>query len=224
MPMISLDPLISTDSPLATVRQGDIPGAARALLARLSQPRRWRNGQTIVHQGDRAQSAFIVRTGRVRMRTIGSDGNEHVVGWLGRGAVGALASVLAGLPFPCDIVADGVCDLGHVDGNRLSQALADDPRACLALGRVMAARLVHVTAWYAQRCSAPLAERVALAIRRLTAANQRAGEREPAVIRMSQADFARNVGASRYRVALVLRDMRDAGRVALVRGAIVNLA
>lgn len=223
--MKTADPInTTTANPSASIRLGDVPGAARTLLAALSRPRRWRNGQTIVHQGDCPGSVFTVRSGRVRIRVIGQDGNERVLGWLRIGYVGALASVLANEPYPCDFVAEGSCDLDHVDGDRLTEALASDPQACLALARVMAERLVHVTAKYSERSSAPLANRVEATIARMVAANKRSDEREPEVLRISQADFARSVGGSRYRVSVVLRNMRDQGRVALLRRAIVHLA
>ena len=204
------------------IRFGDLTGAARSVFESLARPRRWKHGQTIIRQGAHPGGAFIVRTGRVRLRTIGADGNERVIGWFRPGTVGALASVIAALPFPCDVVADGDCLLDHVDGGRLESALSEHPDASIALARLMAARVVIVTGWYAERSSAPLATRVEHAIHRLHVANVGAREPDPEVIRITQEDLARSVGASRYRVGIVLRKMRDEGQIALIRGAIVR--
>lgn len=217
----------STTAPQArdhvpSIRFGDLTSAARRVFEALARPRRWRHGQTIIRQGANPDGAFIVRTGRLRLRTFGADGNERVIGWFRPGTVGGLASVIAALPFPCDVVADEDCVLDHVDGGRLEAALSANPEASLALARLMAARVVIVTGWFAERSSAPLAARVEHAIQRLYEANIGAREPDPEVIRMSQEDLARSVGASRFRVGLALRKMRDEGKIALTRGVIVK--
>ncbi len=197
-----------------------LPEAARRALLGIVVRRSWGAGRTILWEGEVARSAFVVERGRVRMRTIDSEGEERILGWLPSGAIGAIASVIAGVGFPCDLVTDGPCELLHLERGRLLGLLERDPTTSLAIACLLGRRVAMLMNQRLVRTFSPLSERVWAMLQQLVRANMRAGSTTMKQIPITQADLARAVGASRYRVGVELRRLRAARRIALERGVI----
>lgn len=205
---------------------GQLPEPARRALMDIGIQRRWRDGQTLLWTGEVADSAFVVLKGRIRMRSFGPQGDEQIFAWIEPGMFGALASVLAGVAFPCDFVADGPCEVMHLERRRLSELLERDAPTALAVARMLGARLSLFMQMHMVQSFAPLSDRVWATLRRLArwqpaggagaGAARRAGRLE-----ITQADLAHAVGASRYRVGLELKRLEAAGHVVLARGSIL---
>ncbi len=206
---------------LSTDSVGQFPEPARQALMRIGVPRRWRSGQTLVWAGEIPDSAFAVLKGRVRIRAFGPQGDEQIFAWIEQGMLGALAPVLAGVPLPWDFAADGPCELLHFERRRLAELLGRDAPTALAVARTLSSRLTLFMKMHMVQSFAPLSDRVWAALRRL-ANGEGAGHGgiRSGRLEITQADLARAVGASRYRVGLELQRLEAAGHVALARGSI----
>lgn len=63
---------------------GDEPGDSRAAESIPVLMRRLHTGHTLFHEGARAESIYVVRTGHFKSQRIAEDGAEHVLGFAGR--------------------------------------------------------------------------------------------------------------------------------------------
>jgi len=63
---------------------GDEPGDSRAAESIPVLMRRLHTGHTLFHEGARAESIYVVRTGHFKSHRIAEDGAEHVLGFAGR--------------------------------------------------------------------------------------------------------------------------------------------
>ncbi|MEZ5645970.1 MAG: Crp/Fnr family transcriptional regulator [Burkholderiaceae bacterium] len=188
-------------------------------LGRIAVHRRWKKSQVLLWGGDIPTNALVVMKGRLRLRTHGLDGTEHILGWLETGAVGALAPLLSQTGIAFDFVADQASEVLHLEYGRLMQLMASDGRVGLAIARVLAARLcVFVELHHVQ--TSPLAERVWIMLKRLALAQSEPDPQGRLALRITQEELAHAVGASRYRVGIEMRQLHAAGRIVLQRGKI----
>ena len=201
-----------------------LPQQAQLALHQVGEVRRWRSGQVLLGAEERADGAFVVLDGRVRIRSISPTGEEQILGWLGPGMFGALIPLLAGVPVPCDFVADGPCESRHFSPKRLFALLERDPATTLAIARMLSLRLSRFLNAYTTQVLAPLSVRVWATMGRLARWRHVAGEDKTGELTITQADLARAVGASRYRVGLELKKLEASGVVILSRGKITVLS
>jgi CRP-like cAMP-binding protein len=84
--------------------------ALEALIPRYSSERRLRQGKALYYQGDEAEAAYRVRSGRIRLLRV-HGGDSQVSGEAGPGSWLCLAEVCLGLPCLADALALGACEL-----------------------------------------------------------------------------------------------------------------
>lgn len=200
-----------------------LPAHAQRALLEIGDIRRWRSGRMLLRAGQQPESVFVVTAGRVRIRTLATSGEEQILGWLEPGMFGGLVPVLAGAPIAYDFIADGPCEARHIAPRRLFALLERDAATTLAIARMQSLRLSRFLNGYITQVSSPLADRVWAAIRRLTHWQKTTGVDRKGEIAITQADLARAVGASRFRVGLELKRLERSGVISLGRGKIVVL-
>lgn len=198
----------------------ELPERAQQELRRIGVLRSWRSGRALLRAGEVATSAFVVEKGRLRVRRFGRDGNEQILGWLGPGTFSVLASVIAGVSMPFDFVADGACEVMHLERAALLNLLERDARTGLAIARVLSARLARSMQRQMEGSAAPLADRVWSTLWRLARWQPSGAGGRIAVLEITQSDLAHTAGASRFRVGLELKRLEQEGRVRLARGRI----
>lgn len=209
-----------TDRPEAGDTLDILDEPVRRALDDIGVRRRWRAGQTLVWKGEQSNSAFVVETGRVRIRTVDDSGGEHIVGWIGPGRVCALAPTLSGRRLHWDIVADGACVAVHWNRGRLEHLMASDATVAVGIARLLSARVnLLLDAQLAQSLPS-IADRVRARLAAMALADPSRRPGDPATLRLTQADLAKAVGGSRYRVGLALKRLEAARVVALSRGRI----
>ncbi|MEZ5729804.1 MAG: Crp/Fnr family transcriptional regulator [Burkholderiaceae bacterium] len=215
---------------LALERLTSLPEPAQRALDSIGRRRRWRAGQTLAWAGQRVDSAFVVLSGRMRLRSFDSEGDEQILAWLPPGTFGGLALALSELPTPCDIVADESSEALHFERNALVDLLARDATTSLAIACMLGARLSAMMDAHLSQSFAPLADRVWATVMRFSRVERDDREdredredSERPLLRITQAELARAVGASRYRVGIELRRLEATGRIALARGRITVL-
>jgi CRP/FNR family transcriptional regulator, cyclic AMP receptor protein len=203
---------------------GGIPGltgTAWAALAAEGRSRRFHAGEVVFHQGDPCDALFLLREGRVAVRTVSPEGQELTVGLL------AAPDVF------------GEVGLIRADHHHTATVLALSPVAvvCIAASRFTALRLRHpdLTEWLLltvtarlERTMSLLAEALYLEADRRLARRLLDCRRSLAVtgdepLPLTQDDLAAMAGVTRPTANRVLRRLEDAGIVRLGRGHIAVL-
>jgi len=101
---------------------------------------RFRRGQALFTEGDRAERVFVIERGWVTITSVASDGREIVLGLRGPGDVIGDLSALDGAPRSATALAVGQVEATAASGATLLRVLHD--HACaMELLRVLAARL-----------------------------------------------------------------------------------
>lgn len=196
------------------------PASFQQSLRGIGVTRRWRDGQTLLRAGEIADSALLIVRGRVRCSTYSAEGNEQIVGWFKQGEIGALASVLADVPFPYDFIAEGPCEVMHFERKQLRGLLERDALAAMAITRLLSIRLCQVMDMLMIQSFATLAEKVWTTLERMARSESTQDETGAIPISISHASLAHAVGGSRYRVGLELKKLAAAGRIQMGRGRI----
>jgi len=131
--------------------------------------------------------------------------------------IGALAPVIANQPFNFNIVADCQSEVLHIQRERLLEHLGRDPTTALAITMMLSSRLNNVLEMFGTQAFESLADKVWGRLVQLAMQSRQANT--PTVcIEVTQADLARSVGGSRYRVGLELNRLEAMGVIALSRG------
>lgn len=193
----------------------ELPEASVAKLKSIGVLRRYRDNQCVQQRGDTADHALIIVSGRLRAVLHTANGTEQLNRWLEPGEVSGLGSVLAKVPVPVDLIATGPVELLILPGQPLMDFLASDGAACLVVARTLSLRVNELFGISFVRASDTLRDRVWASLQWLASENgERLGDAS-AVLRMSQGDVARAVGASRQRVNEELRRLEAEKKIAL---------
>lgn len=197
-----------------------LPPHAQEQFRRIGVLRSWRSGRTLLRAGELAHSAFVVEKGRLRVRRFGRDGNEQILGWLSPGTLSVLSSVIAGVSLPFDVVADGACEVMHLERAALLALLGRDAATSLAVARVLSLRLARSMQRQMEEVEGSLPDKVWSTLCRLAQWQPSGAGARTAVLEMTQSDLAHVAGASRFRVGLELKRLEQGGCVRLARGRI----
>jgi CRP-like cAMP-binding protein len=197
----------------------ELPPASLDALWRIGLRRLVSDGQVVQQRGDRDVQAIVVLSGRLRAVAHSAAGHEQLVRWMERGEISGLGSVLADLPAPVDLLADGPTELLIVPKAPLLRWMRSDAEATLLLARVLSLRINELfdTA-FERKSHGPshrLGERVWSTLQAWARENGSAGPPGWTVLRVSQTDVANGVGAARQRVNIELKRLVAEGRVRL---------
>ncbi|WP_011295846.1 Crp/Fnr family transcriptional regulator [Cupriavidus necator] len=196
-----------------------LPEESLRALRQVGVLRQWRRGQVLHWAGHHAESVLAVQKGLLRICSHDSAGKENILAWIEPGMIGALAPVIANQPFNFNIVADRQSEILHIRRDRLLEHLLHDSTAALAITLMLASRLNNVLEMFGTQSFESLTDKVWA---RLVQLARRSPQRSTSdvCIEVTQADLARSVGGSRYRVGLELNRLEARGVIALSRGQI----
>jgi CRP/FNR family cyclic AMP-dependent transcriptional regulator len=192
----------------------DLPPASLQALLAIGVRRRYPDGAVVQKRGDGVDNALIVLSGRLRSEAYTVDGGERITRWMERGEISGLSSVLGQAPTPVDLVATGATELLILPGRPLLDLLARDAAICLAMLRVLSLRVNELFSGLFASAESALQTRVWKAVQGLAIENGQAREGR-LLLRISQGDLARAVGASRQRVNEALRQLQAEGKLRL---------
>lgn len=203
-----------TDQELAQVSD---PGMR--MLARVGWLQRMQPQTIFIHEGDSADSAFVILTGRVKVFASDPDGGEIVLNICGPGeCIGDMA--LDGGPRSASVITLDRVTCSVVSRDALRQALAADPDFALRLITTLIRRNRLATSKIKGLALQGVRERVEALLQGL--AVERGGARIVGE-KLSQVEIAHRVGASRDMVARVFKELQRDGRIRLDRRQIVLL-
>lgn len=197
--------------------------ARRALVAAGSW-RRFQPGEILIRQGSTSRALYVLAHGRVRVVMSTADGDELLVAVLGPGQTVGELSVLDRQPRSATVVALEPVHALRVEGTTFERFLLARPGLMVGMLRVLSGRLRDADQLRLQLSVAPAEQRLARCLLGLAADHGRIGAAGIHITpRLSQADLASYVGASREAVNQILRRFRDDGLVATARQSITIL-
>jgi CRP/FNR family transcriptional regulator, cyclic AMP receptor protein len=186
----------------------------RLLLLDRAVARRLEPGTILSLAGEPAGRVHIVQAGVVKLTARDGDGRETTLGLaLGGDVLGDLAAV-DGLPQPLDYIAATTCELLGIDARALSDILARNPAAALAVTRSLASRLRWLCETALERTSVNVPARLA---GRLLDLARLIGHTDGGAIEfrvpLGQADLGSLAGMCRESACKTLRQFKERGYI-----------
>ena len=200
-------------------------------VADLAVPRSYEAGEVIFREGDRPDTCFIVRTGRVRITRRHSGGRSLTLAELSAGEMFGELSMFDGEGRSATVEAlEETTTLALLERD-VRRVLREHSEIAVKMLARLASRLRAANENLARQSFQPVAGRVASTLlaqaeaRRAEAAAVDASDRHidagEIVIEATQADLAQLAGSSRESASRFLADLERAGVVTTARGRVV---
>jgi CRP/FNR family cyclic AMP-dependent transcriptional regulator len=186
---------------------------ALARVAAAVRERRCGRGEVLFFEGEPCPGLYYVRAGRVKIYKASPEGREQVLHVLGPGQTFNDVPVFDGGPNPATA---RTLEPSHVFLVPRELALAlvqSDPTVALAVVRVFAGRLRHLTTLVEDLSLRHVTGRVARLLLRTL-------DPDAPAEHLTQQDMAARVGTAREVVGRALHSLEDAGAIRLERGRI----
>jgi CRP/FNR family transcriptional regulator/CRP/FNR family cyclic AMP-dependent transcriptional regulator len=206
-------------------RDGWLPGLSAEAMTTLAQgarKRSYRRGDAIVRKGDPGDSMFLILTGQVKIVLPSEEGEEAILGVLDAGECFGELSLLDGEPRSATVVATDPTEVLVVDREQFLAAVAANPRIAIDLLRILAGRLRETDEAVEDAVFLDVPAR--LAKRLLELAQDYGGDGAEGTeigLKLTQADLAAMVGATRESINKHLSAFRARGVLDVRRGRII---
>jgi len=189
------------------------PNTTEALL-KVGVMRQWQTGQVVVSRGQSISVALLLVKGRLRVSVTTVDGEEQLLRWMLPGEISGLSSVFADTTYPADLVAAVPSQVLQIERVKLLELIGQDASVAVDLLRILGLRINQLFDTLADQVMPTLEKRVWATLERIAKFNS---VQVPAGVqlRVSQADLAQAVMASRQRVNQQLRRFQDKGLLRL---------
>lgn len=169
-------------------------------------------GQVIFRQGGRAERAYALGRGSVRIVQSGSDGSQVVIRFIGGGEMFGAVPIFTDRRFPADAIAAErslVISWGEAD---LLQLLESYPQAALNVIRILGARLAEAQERLRELATQGVERRVASALLRLVnKAGRPAGDGTEIDLRLRRQDLAEVSGTTLHTASRLLASWEKGG-------------
>jgi CRP/FNR family transcriptional regulator, cyclic AMP receptor protein len=182
-------------------------------------------GEVLVRQGDSSGDLFSVVHGRLKVVSVGGDGEETLLSVMGAGDVFGEIALLDDEPRSATVIAAEPCRLLVVPRAAFRSVLLHMPQLALRLLALMARQVRRLTARAEDNTTLDVRTRLAKALHALLARFGVAGPGDAVrlTLRLSQQELGRMVGATREMVNKVLREWVARRIVKCVRGAVTQV-
>jgi CRP-like cAMP-binding protein len=196
----------------------------RRLLASQFRPRSFRKGETIFLRGDPGESFYVVETGRVKISLASSDGKEMILALLGQGDFFGDLALLDGASRSADAVAVDPSRVQLLHRSDFRAFLEAHPSVPFVLLSFLTGRLRHNTEIIEDAAFLDIPARLARVLLQLATEGAPEADAVPVTPRLTQAELAGMVGATRESVNRWLRFYErqgvirpDHGKIAILR-------
>jgi CRP/FNR family cyclic AMP-dependent transcriptional regulator len=216
------------DSRMALLRRiplfANLPQPEIALLGKRLEPRNYRRGDVVCHQGDPGDHLFVVANGQVRVYTLTLDGVEVSVDILAEGDFFGEMAILDGLARSANVVATRPTQILLLRRSDFLAHLMAYPQTAVRVIEAISRRLRHTLEYAEELVSMDVRRRV---IKKLIELSERHGipeAGEGAVLidaDLTQDTLASLTGTTRETVNRLLGDLRDRGIVRSDRARLV---
>lgn len=190
-----------------------LPGEFIDRLARLGRIERYKGGELIHVAWQPVDKLWLVLSGGLRVTQLGEDGSAHTIAVLGEGSYYSAGSLVKeGEVGRCEAQAIGGTQVATFDLSRLEHEFGGNEQMTLHRLQLLHRRLLATIALAGDVLAVALPQRMA---RRLLSQALAAGRGPEIELRVSQADLAQMLGASRSKVNAELRRLAARGVVRL---------
>ncbi|MFI5608108.1 Crp/Fnr family transcriptional regulator [Amycolatopsis sp. NPDC051903] len=196
--------------------------AERGKVAELAVRRRYRRGDVVCREGDRAAVVVLLLSGHVRITGATSDGREVLIAVRGAGDVVGELGAIDGGPRSATVAALDDLDALVVPAARFAALCRRDSAISWALLLVLAARLRDIGRQRLDLGAGTITRRVAAQLMQLAVQHGvRRGDDLVIAIPGTQAELAASAAVSRESWARVTRELRTRGVLSTARGQVV---
>lgn len=192
------------------------PGEIAQLLAH-ARVETYRARQEIFHKGSPGLGLLAVLKGKVRISSVGPDGNQVVLNIIDEGEVFGEIALLDGKDRTADAVAMGECDLLAIDRRDFVPFVRANPEVALRLLSVMCERLRRTTEQVEDMIFLDAPQRLAKKLLQL------ADARAKQAVTISQRELGNMIGLSRESINKQLNAWQQEGMLKIEQGTIVIL-
>lgn len=181
-------------------------------VAEASQARRFVSGSTVFHEGDEAESFFVIGAGSIKLTQLTPEGHQVVLRLIGPGDAFGGVAVFGGATYP--VSAQAVTDVVAFEwpGKVMAGLMEGHPRLAINALRFVAARLHELQVRYRQLATEKVQRRIARTLVRLV---QQAGKRVEAGVLidlpLSRDDVAQMTGTTLYTVSRIVSRWEEEG-------------
>ena len=181
-------------------------------------------GEWIFLLGDRADSIYLLREGRVKITALGEDGHEVLHEIIGPGEIFGDMSPLLGIPRTTSAQALEASVLCEIRGNDFETLLSMYPELSFQLLKSVGLRLKQAEAQLVNVICNDIAHRVREALIDLIVKESGAVSDRPIRIKITQQDLANSIGASRQKTWQALKQLEDSNVLRLMYRSILVTA
>jgi CRP/FNR family transcriptional regulator, cyclic AMP receptor protein len=183
--------------------------AEASLLSRRADKRRYKRGERLITQGERANALFVVLTGKVRVLVKDDREREVILSELQPGECVGEMSLIDNEPQCATVRADTVCDVLVLDSQAFAHCLAENPSFSYCVMRCLVKRLRRADRKIQSLALSDVYGRVATAL--IDMADSFESGSMVIRERISRQDVAKMIGASREMVSRVMKEFEKTG-------------
>jgi CRP-like cAMP-binding protein len=165
------------------------------------------NGEYYFIEGDRAETAYVLLKGKVKLSQVTIDGQQVLLGYLGPARVFGIIALLKKVTYPVSAQAIGECRALAWDHNTLNVLMGRFPRIALNSLYIMSGQIREFQNRVRDLSTKRVETRIARAVLRL--ARQTGVKVEAGVLidlPLSRQDLAEMTGTTHYTVSRILND------------------
>jgi len=200
---------------------GRWPGTELDALVHIGVAKKYRRGAVLFREGEDASTVVVVRSGRVKISSLTSDGKEIVLAVREPGEVLGELSAVDGEPRSATATALESVEISVIDAEDFRGFLRARPGLALRLVQIVSSRLRDADR---KRVEFGAYDTVGRVARRLVELAERFGEPSYGAVRitlpLSQQELAGWTGASREAVSKALQQLRSRGLIETARRGI----
>lgn len=192
------------------------------LFMRHARPKRIRKGQVLFHQGDTAESTFVVRTGQIKLFQTTRSGNQTLLRVIGPGQILAITTTLGILSYPATAVAERVTEVLALSGKEFEEMILKIPSLGVNALKILSLRVREMQDRFSELAAEKVERRLARTLLRLSAQVGRKHERGVLLdLEISRQDLAEMSGATVYSISRILSSWERAEILELGRKKIL---
>ncbi|MEM8852298.1 MAG: Crp/Fnr family transcriptional regulator [Pseudomonadota bacterium] len=170
-----------------------------------------RPGQKVFHQGDEAEGAYVVISGRLRLEQASASGENTVLRYVGAGEIAAILAALQAIPLPATATVANDAVLAYWPLPVFQGLMQKEPLLSMQVARLAGRRIVQLQMLLRQRTEGTVESRIAVAL--LHAAGQEDDDAHAATVAISRRELADVAGVSIYTISRTLTQWQRAGIV-----------